>query len=308
MSAQARGYLAIVFAAALWGLSGVTAKFLFSTTTVAPFLLVQVRMGLSFLILLATLALVRPGLLRIGRGENRFLALWGIGGMAMVQFTYFLTISETNVATAIFLQYLAPILVALWSWLAEGQRPGPLLLACLAMAVAGSMLLIFGGSARLLVSPLGLASGLASAVFMSFYTIYGSRGVGRLSPWTLLCYGLGFGFGFWLLVDAGLLAAGRPLPDLAVFSSPRMWGFFFYIASLATVVPFGLYLSGLRSVSPTKATITGMLEPVIGGAASYLLLGERLQSVQMMGGALIVAAVILLQSRRQQPTGAQATG
>ena len=40
-----------------------------------------------------------------------FLALFGVAGLAMVHFTYFKTISLTDVATAILLEYLAPILV-----------------------------------------------------------------------------------------------------------------------------------------------------------------------------------------------------
>ena len=306
MSTSTRGYLSITVAAGLWGVAGALSKYLFSSKAVPPFLLVQVRMALSCLLLAIALAVVAPRLLRIKRAELPFFAVWGVLGMAMVQFTYLFTISETNVATAIFLQYLAPVLTAVYSWLFERQKPGKLLLACLALAMTGSFLLIFGGTARLLVSPIGLASGLASAGFMSFYTVYGARGVGRLSPWTLLCYGLGAGSLLWVLVDAVLLAAGRPIPGAALLADGTMWAFFGYIAVLATIVPFGLYLVGLKWVSPTQATITGMLEPVVGGVAAYLALSERLQPSQMMGGVLIVGAVVLLQVRPAKKVSAPA--
>jgi drug/metabolite transporter (DMT)-like permease len=295
VSTDGRGYLAVTVAAALWGIAGATAKYLFASREVPPFLLVQVRMGLSFLILALILGATAPRLLRLQRTDLPFLAVWGVLGMALVQFTYLFTISKTNVATAIFLQYLAPMVTAVYAWRFERQRLGGLLITCLTVAMGGSLLLIFGGTARLLVSPLGLASGLASAGFMSFYTIYGAKRVSRLSPWTLLCYGLGFGFAFWLLVDAGLAVAGRPVPGLHLLSSGAMWAFFGYIAILATIVPFGLYLTGLRSISPTQATITGMLEPVVGGIAAFLALGESLRWGQVAGGGLIVVAVILLQ-------------
>jgi len=294
-----RGYLSITLAAALWGVAGAAAKYLFASKAVPPLLLVQIRMSLSFLLLAVTLAVVAPHLLRIRRENLRFFAVWGVLGMAAVQFTYLFTISETNVATAIFLQYLAPILTAIFAFAFEGQKLGTRLLACLGLAMGGSFLLIFGGTARLLVSPLGLVSGLASAGFMSFYTIYGARGVGRLSPWTLLCWGLGAGSLFWVLLDLVLLAFGRPLPGIALLVDGTMWAYFAYIAVLATVVPFGLYLMGLRTVSPTQATITGMLEPVLGGVIAYFALGEALRPVQVAGGCLIVVAVILLQMRRE---------
>lgn len=300
MPGHLRGYLSVTGAAVLWGIAGTLSKYLFASKSVEPFLLVQVRMGLSFLVLLLALALVTPQALRIGRSDLRFLAIWGVLGMAAVQFTYLFTISETNVATAIFLQYLAPVLTALWSWLFAGQRLDSALLGALGLAMAGSYLLVFGTTAQLLVSPLGLLSGLGSAVALAFYTIYGAKRVGRLSPWVLLCYGLGLGSLFWLAVDAGLWAAGHPPFSLAPLADGTMWLFFGYIATLATIVPFGLYLTGLRWISPTHATLTGMLEPVMGGLAAFLFLGEKLQPVQVVGGGLIVGAVVLLQALRRQ--------
>jgi drug/metabolite transporter (DMT)-like permease len=305
VSSTARGYLSIVFAASLWGIAGTTAKYLFASREVPPFLLVQVRMGLSFLVLLLSLAIAAPALLRIQRRDLPFVAVWGIVGMAMVQFTYLFTISKTNVATAIFLQYLAPILAALYARVVDRERLTGLLVGCLSLAMAGSVLLIFGGTSRLMISPEGLASGLASAVFMAFYTIFGGKAVGRLSPWTLLCYGLGFGWAFWMAVDLALLATGREVPGVALLAQPSLWLFFGYIAILATVIPFGLYLSGLRWVSPTQATITGMLEPVVGGLAAYLFLSESLRPAQIAGGLCILVAVILLQMRRQEGAPAQ---
>ncbi len=298
MASPVRGYLAVTLAATLWGVAGAIAKYLFASREVPPLFLTQVRMGSSFLVLALTLALVAPHLLRLQRHHIRFFTLFGILGMAAVQYTYLLAISETNVATAIFLQYLAPILTALWAWLVERQRLGGVVLTCLGLALTGAFLLLFGGTAHLLVGPLGLTAGLGSAFAMAFYTIYGAKGVGNLSPWTVLLYGLGFGTVFWLLVDAVLWAAGRPLEGVELLAVPEMWGFFAYIATLATTVPFGLYLVGLQYIVPTHAAITGMLEPVVGGVAAYLFVGDALLPAQVAGGALIVIAVVLLQTAR----------
>ncbi|HYF92693.1 MAG TPA: EamA family transporter [Symbiobacteriaceae bacterium] len=300
MSSTTRGYLFVTLAAALWGVSGSAAKFLASNKAVPPFLLVQMRMGLSFLILAAALAVLAPALLRIRWRDVPFFATWGIVGVAGVQFTYVLTLSETNVATAIFLQYLAPILTALYAFVFDKQKLGSRLVLCLGLAMGGSFLLLAGGTTRLLVSPLGLAAGLVSAFFLSFYTVYGAKCVGRrsLSPWTVTCYGLGAGAVFWLICDLVLLAMGRPIPGVALLGDGANWLFFAYLAIFATVVPFGLYLIGLRTVSPTQANLTGMLEPVIGSLTAYLVLGETLKPVQLAGGALIVLAVLLLQFRQ----------
>lgn len=309
MRPATRGYLAVIAAATLWGISGAVAKYLFSQRSIDPFLLVQVRMGFSALLLAGTLAIIKPRLLRVSRSNLGYLAVWGILGMAMVQFFYLFTISQTTVATAIFLQYLSPVMTALYAKVVGRQRLGPLLIACLTTALSGSYLLLFGGGGRLLVTPLGLVSGLAAALFMAFYTIYGARGVtGDLSPWTLLCWGLGMGTAFWLVTDAVLWAAGAPVSIADAFDTLSMWGFYLFIAVFATIVPFGLYLSGLKHIPPTQATITGMTEPVVGGLAAFLVLGEALTTPQLGGGALIVLAVCLLQARPASSSRTAASG
>jgi drug/metabolite transporter (DMT)-like permease len=294
-----RGYLAVTGAAVLWGLSGVLAKYLFSAHSLDAFLLVQIRMGSSALLLLLFLALFRPALLRIPRDLVAYLLIFGVVGMAAVQFTYLFTISLTNVATAIFLQYLAPVLTALYARVTGRTPLGSTLLICLGLALGGSALLIFGGGTALMVSPLGLATGLISAFCLSFYTVYGQKGLRRINPWTLLAYGMAAGTLFWVAVDLVLALVGA-LPPAAQAFAPNMWGFYAYLATLATIVPFGLYLVGLRFIPPTQATITAMLEPVVGGVVAYLLLKEAMAPLQVMGGVLIVAAVILLQWFQQR--------
>ncbi len=68
---------------------------------------------------------------------------------------------------------------------------------------------------------------------------------------------------------------------------------------LGAVVPFGLYFEGISLIRSTRASITAMLEPITAGVVSYLFLGETLQPLQLLGGALVIAAVVLLQLRQE---------
>lgn len=298
MKPSLKGYLLIAAAASLWAVAGVLSKFLFAQRSVDPLLLSQIRMGFSTVILAGVLLIKQPRLLRVERSDLLFVTIWGIVGLTMVQFTYLYTISLTSVATAIFLQYLSPVFTALYIAIVSRTRPGALLTACLGLALTGSYLLIFGAGGRLLVTPLGLTVGLASALFMAFYTIYGSSGLNKLNPWTLLLWGQTMGTLFWLVVNLVLFAIGSPLQVAGAFSDLALWGYYLYIAVMSAIVPFGLFLSGLRYVQPTQATITGMLEPVVASGMAFFVLGEALTGVQIGGAALIVAAVCLLQVRR----------
>lgn len=283
-----RGFLFIIMAAALWGVAGTVAKHLFNNQ-VSPFELVEIRLTLSFSFLFLYLAVTNRALLKITKADIPYLLVFGSCGVALVQFTYLFTISQTNVATAVFLQYLAPVLIALYSMLFLKENPGLFKVLAVILAVVGGFLIVKGhGGSGLAVNPAGLAGGLASAVAFSFYTIYGKKGLARFNPWTLLVYGFGAGALAWsLYIPPWQAASGHSLST---------WLFFVYIAVFATILPFGFFFKGLSCLHPVKAGIISTLEPVIAAVVAWLVLHEALLPLQIAGGLLVCAAVILVQS------------
>lgn len=282
-----KGFFCVVLAACLWGLSGTVAKYLFNQQ-VNPFDLVQVRLTFSFLLLLFYLAATNRRLLYIKRRDYSYMLVFGLFGVAAVQFTYLYTISKTNVATAIFLQYLAPALVMLYDLFFKKEKLTLIGALALLWAVGGGFLIAKGNlGGGFAVSTIGLVSGLASAAAFAFYTVYGKRGLTVYSPWTLLLYGFGVGAATWLLYR---------LPWLTVMRYGwQDWLFFLYIAVFATIIPFGFYFKGLRYLTPVKTGLTSTLEPVVAAVLAYLMLGEKLTVMQITGCVLILGAVILIQ-------------
>jgi drug/metabolite transporter (DMT)-like permease len=69
------------------------------------------------------------------------------------------------------------------------------------------------------------------------------------------------------------------------------------MAGLSTVFPIFFLNAGIQKLGATKASITGTIEPVLTILWAVLLLGETIQSVQLVGGVLILISVILLQVR-----------
>jgi drug/metabolite transporter (DMT)-like permease len=55
-----------------------------------------------------------------------------------------------------------------------------------------------------------------------------------------------------------------------------------------------LFVSGLRHLPAGVASIVATLEPVMAALLAFLVLGERLQPPQLLGGAMVVGAVMLL--------------
>jgi drug/metabolite transporter (DMT)-like permease len=285
-----RGYAMVVAAAVCWGIMANVAKLLFRDRGVDPLILVVIRADLAALTLLATLAVVRPALLRIGRQDALAVIAVGLGGLAINNYFYFQALHLTSVATAILLQYQAPILVALYTVLVQRQRlPGRLLLA-LAVAVVGCVLVVRAYDlAALRLNLLGVAAGLATACAFAFYILASQAALKTLDAWTLLTYAYLSAGVVWSFVLP-------PWKIVAHGFEPATWGAFLAVATIGTVLPFGLFISGLRFLPPTQASIVSMLEPVVASLAAYAILGETLLPLQVLGGALVLAGVLVVQT------------
>jgi drug/metabolite transporter (DMT)-like permease len=297
------GYGLALLSAVCWGAGGLTAKWLFtprSATTgpwpvqplgivVEPTALAGGRALAAFLLLALVLAFFRRRDLVVGLRDLPFLGTFGVVGLAMVHFTYFKTISLTNVATAILLEYLAPTVVLLFSVLFLRHRLRWQLPIGVGLSVTGCALVVgaLGGSG-LVVSELGVLWGMASAVFFAAYTLLGTVAAQRYSPYTALVWGLGFASLFWMLVLG-------PSPIVGLFANPRTGAAVLLMAIVSTVIPFAAFLVALRHIPPTNATIAATVEPVIAGVGAFALFGESFSLPQILGGILVVAAIVVVQ-------------
>jgi drug/metabolite transporter (DMT)-like permease len=284
-------------------MGGLTAKWLFTSVSSAtaswpvpplgisiePTVLSGGRALAAFVLLFAVLALGRRQDLRIRLRDVPFFALFGVAGLAMVHFTYFKTISLTNVATAILLEYLAPVLVLAVGVAFMGHRFTWALPTGVALSIAGCALVVGAvGGSGLVVSRAGIAWGLASAVFFAGYSLMGTYAAQRYSPYTTLVWGLGFASLFWLVVLG-------PGPVLDLFTRPQTAAAVGFMAVVSTVIPFAAFLVALRHIAPTNATVTSTVEPFIAGLGALVLFHESLSAMQLLGGALVVVAIFVVQ-------------
>jgi drug/metabolite transporter (DMT)-like permease len=67
------------------------------------------------------------------------------------------------------------------------------------------------------------------------------------------------------------------------------------MAVVSTIVPFAAFLTALRHIAPTNATVTSTVEPVIAGVGAYALFGESFSASQVLGGLMVIAAIVVVQ-------------
>jgi drug/metabolite transporter (DMT)-like permease len=76
------------------------------------------------------------------------------------------------------------------------------------------------------------------------------------------------------------------------------WGWLLSLAVVSTVVAVSLFFAGLKRVGPTSAAILSTAEPVVTVILAFLVFGELLGPLQLLGGALVIVAVLVLASHR----------
>lgn len=143
----------------------------------------------------------------------------------------------------------------------------------------------------------GVMLGLVSAAFFAFYILRASTLARRVDTWTILVYGFGMGSLLWIGFDA---VTGTAPP-----SDWRIWGVMALVGLVGTLVPHALFVMALRTIRPSSAGIVATAEPVFAGLIAFLVLGDRLQLLQVAGAAVIVAGIITVQAgNREDPIAA----
>jgi len=262
-----------------------------------PLILSQSRTTFSFLVLFPVLALLGRKL-ELPRADLGRVLLLGVLGVAASNYFYYLAIERTNVATAIVLQYTAPVWVLLYLALRGLQKPTPRKIAAVTLAVVGIALVIgvfhSGGLRRDLI---GVIAGLLAAFSFAFYNVGGHRILVRYDHWIVLLYTTLAASLFWIVVNP-------PWKIAAAHYSVEQWGFLLVFSLLSVLAPFSFYFAGLKYLEPTRAIVVSCLEPVFSIVIAAIALGEGVRPLQIVGIVLVLAAVMVVQRPARSGEGA----
>src|SRR5262249_43860887 len=152
-------------------------------------------------------------------------------------FFYYYAIAKTTVATAIIVQYTAPVWVLLYMVFrgrqhATAKRTGSVLLAVAGAAMAIG---VFSG-APLRAQGLGIVASLGAAFSFSFYNVYGHDVLKTNPQWKVITHSLLGASIFWLIVHP-------PNKIYAAHYSPQQWLFLFLFSLVSMLAPFSFYFA-----------------------------------------------------------------
>jgi drug/metabolite transporter (DMT)-like permease len=219
-------------------------------------------------------------LLCVGRPRFTFslAQIGGAVGYALTVVLFVFATRMTTAANAIFLQYTAPIYVALIGRWYLSERASRIDWLVIAVALIGIALFFMD---RLTVSGwwgniIALGSGLAFASVALFL-----RKEKAGSPIASIVLGK-------------LIVALAGLPFM--LSAPSLgWNGLWALVLLGTVqlgLPYVFYATAIKQVTALEATLIPLLEPVLNPLWVMLALGERPGSWAIVGALLVLAAVL----------------
>jgi len=266
--------------------------------------LVELRSAGAALCLLLAVLVTRPRSLRATPREAGFLVVAGIIGIGLVQWLYFVAIGRLPVGIALLLEYLAPVLVVVWVRFVRREQVRARIWGALVLSVLG-LVVVAEAWRGLRLDGLGVLAGLGAAMSLAAYYLTSERGLGRRDPLSLAAWTFAAAAVFWSVLQpwwtfpwgdlARAVPLPGPLPEVAVPAGLLV----VWVVVLGTVVPYGLILLALRSLGSARTGLLGMAEPVLAALVAYLVLGEALSPVQLLGGAVVLIGIVLAETARQ---------
>ena len=270
--ARWRADVALVVAAFFFGTTFLVVQDAVEDADPVPFLAVRFLIGGA---VLAVLARGRPGTpleMRHGLAAGALLLIGYVLQTVGLQYT--------SPSTSAFITYLLVVFVPLISLVALRRRPHPLTLVGLLLAVAGLVLLTGGADMSI---GRGEVLTLGCAVAFAAHIVLLGETAARHDPIRLTCIQVS-AVGVACLA-ASLVSGGLRMSWAAVGAAA-------FTGVFATALAFFAMVWAQRVVSPSRAALILLLEPVFAAVLAWAT-GDGLTASAAAGGVLILAAVVV---------------
>lgn len=212
---------------------------------------------------------------------------------------FFIAIRRTSVAVGMFLQFLAPVWVALLAPRLTRARTEAVVYPALGIALAGLAVILWPSlrGEGVTLSRAGVAAGLAAGVGYAAFQLVVKDLTGRLPAVTIVvaeCWLdalLLLPLALWQTLGTGCRLGGRDLVAGLV------------LGLVCTALGYTMWTAGMGRIKVQHAAILGYLEPVSAPLYALALLGQPVGGHTVAGGALIVLAGLLVVLRGEREGG-----
>ena len=292
--ASPRTVLALILAAACWGIGTVVSKRAVAEIPALTLLPIQLAVSLGALALLMR---CRHLPFR-DSSASPILGRLGILNPGLAYALSLLGLAHITASLSVMLWAIEPLLILLLAGWILRERIGSSLVVLSIVAAGGMLLVIYqpGGAA----SPLGVLLTLAGVACCATYTVGARRWLSTAaSTAQVVAAQQTYALGLAIVLSAVAWLVGGAPQFAAV--TPAGWGSAIASGILYYGLAYWLYLSALRDVPASTASASFYMIPVFGVAGGVTLLGEALQPSQWLGVTIVMAAIFAILRRTSAP-------
>lgn len=293
--------LAATFVTALWGLSFVSTKTLLGH--IAPIQVALLRHMLATCAIWLAVAFARPPL-RVHTSDLPRMVAASLIGIPVYFYFENTAMLYIPAALASIVTASSPAMTAIIES-RVGRRGLPLAgWAGILLSAAGVALVVTGGATQDLQKAdyfRGVSMVLISSLAWAVYTVLNGPLVRKYGSLTTNAHQISLA-----TAVLAIMAVPGGMPDVSIIAQPQVAFNLAYLGIACSFLAYVLYLFALKNLGPTLVSVFINLVPVFGVAGSAAILGERLTSVQLLGGVGVIVGIFIVE-RSQRKKNPQCT-
>lgn len=263
-----------------WGLTGIFVSLTYASGLVVTFYRTWLGAGL----LMAYLALSGRRLtwpvVRLALGGGILLA----GDMTL----FFSAVRLTTVAVATVIGALQPALVLVAAWPVVGERVGRRQIAWTVLAVAGVSVIVAGGGSLRGGRATGDLLAIGSLLCWAAYFVVAKRASARVEAAGHDAFEYTAGVTLVAAVVASLVMLAVGQSPARIHAQDWIW------IGLLAIIPTGSHLLmnwAHRYLDVSVSSVIGSSNPIVAAIGAWIVLGQRLDGLQIAGGIVGLAAI-----------------
>jgi len=284
-------YIEVIFAVIIWGISFIATKL--ALRDLEPVTVVWLRFAIGVIILGLATVLRKQFIIPKGK-EWGYFALLGFLGITFHQWLQSTGLVTSQASTTAWIVATTPVFMVILGFIFLHEKFDKLQITGIILAIFGVMLVVGKGNFRELLGGNFGESGdiliMISAINWAVFSILSRRGLENHQATLMMFYVMTFG---WLFTSVQFLSSGN-FQDFRNITWTSLVGIAF-LGIFCSGLAYIAWYDGLKAIPASQVGAFLYIEPLVAVIVAWVVLGEYLLPITLIGGAIILLGVRLVQ-------------